>query len=75
MALALHATGRPVVFSLCQYGWLDVGTWGAAAGGNLWRTTGDIQDNWESMSRIGFGQDGAKSSPDPATGTIPTCLK
>src|SRR5262249_31332674 len=35
----------------------DVWKWGAEAGGNLWRTTGDIQDNWESMSRIGFGQD------------------
>jgi alpha-galactosidase len=26
-------------------------------GGNLWRTTGDIRDSWDSMSRIGFGQD------------------
>src|SRR5712692_4367956 len=24
--------------------------------GNLWRTTGDIRDAWDSMSRIGFGQ-------------------
>ncbi|HUI54574.1 MAG TPA: glycoside hydrolase family 27 protein [Bryobacteraceae bacterium] len=54
MALALRATGRPIIFSLCQYGWLNVGEWGAAAGGNLWRTTGDISDNWDSMSRIGF---------------------
>ena len=56
MALALRATGRDIIFSLCQYGWLDVGEWGAAAGGNLWRTTGDISDNWLSMSRIGFDQ-------------------
>jgi alpha-galactosidase len=56
MALALRSTGRDVIFSLCQYGWLDVGEWGAAAGGNLWRTTGDISDNWNSMSRIGFDQ-------------------
>jgi alpha-galactosidase len=56
MALALRATGRDIIFSLCQYGWLDVGEWGAAAGGNLWRTTGDISDNWQSMSRIGFDQ-------------------
>jgi alpha-galactosidase len=54
MALAIRATRRPMIFSICQYGWLDVGEWGAAAGGNLWRTTGDISDNWNSMSRIGF---------------------
>jgi alpha-galactosidase len=51
MALALRATKRPIVFSLCQYGWLDVGEWGAAVGGNLWRTTGDISDRWQSMLR------------------------
>jgi alpha-galactosidase len=56
MALALRATRRPIVYSLCQYGLLDVGEWGAAAGGNLWRTTGDISDRWDSMSRIGFDQ-------------------
>jgi alpha-galactosidase len=30
--------------------------WGADVGGNLWRTTGDIGDSWESMSTIGFHQ-------------------
>jgi alpha-galactosidase len=45
-----------IVYSLCQYGQVDVGTWGANAGGNLWRTTGDISDNWASMSNIGFNQ-------------------
>ena len=56
MGQALRASGRPIVYSLCQYGWLDVGEWGAKVGGNLWRTTGDISDNWNSMSRIGFDQ-------------------
>ncbi|MGA2260371.1 MAG: glycoside hydrolase family 27 protein [Acidobacteriota bacterium] len=56
MALALRETGRPVVYSLCQYGWLDVGKWGADAGGNLWRTTDDIRDGWNFMSNIGFVQ-------------------
>jgi alpha-galactosidase len=54
MGDALRATGRPIVFSLCQYGAVDVQSWGASVGGNLWRTTGDIQDNWNSMSHIGF---------------------
>ena len=48
------ASGHAMVYSLCQYGQVDVGTWGANAGGNLWRTTGDISDNWASMSNIGF---------------------
>ncbi|MBV9269214.1 MAG: glycoside hydrolase family 27 protein [Acidobacteriaceae bacterium] len=56
MGDALQASGRPIVFSLCQYGREDVWTWGAKVGGNLWRTTGDISDNWESMSTIGFSQ-------------------
>ncbi len=54
MGDALKATGRPIVFSLCQYGLEDVWKWGATVGGNLWRTTGDISDNWRSMSQIGF---------------------
>jgi alpha-galactosidase len=56
MGDALRATGRPIVFSLCQYGRADVWKWGPEVGGNLWRTTGDIRDTWDSMSRIGFGQ-------------------
>jgi len=52
----LDAAGRDIVFSLCQYGMGKVWEWGAGAGGNLWRTTDDITDTWESMSKIGFGQ-------------------
>jgi alpha-galactosidase len=56
MGDALLKTGRPIVYSLCQYGRLDVWKWGSDVGGNLWRTTGDISDRWDSMTRIGFGQ-------------------
>jgi len=56
MRKALDAVDRDIVFSLCQYGMGEVWKWGAEVGGNLWRTTGDITDTWESMSRIGFGQ-------------------
>lgn len=49
MGEALRETGRPIVFSLCEYGWGDVSSWGALVGGNLWRTTGDIEDDWGSM--------------------------
>jgi alpha-galactosidase len=54
MGLGLLNSGRKIVYSLCQYGNLDVGAWGEKVGGNLWRTTGDISDRWESMQRLGF---------------------
>ncbi|MGD0734919.1 MAG: glycoside hydrolase family 27 protein [Terracidiphilus sp.] len=47
MSKALKATGRPIVLSLCQYGWDSVWEWAPALGGNLWRTTGDIEPNWD----------------------------
>lgn len=53
----LNKVNRDIVYSLCQYGMGDVWTWGADVGGNLWRTTGDIVDTWESMAGIGFSQD------------------
>ena len=56
MGDALLKTGRPIVYSLCQYGRLDVWKWGPEVGGNLWRTTGDIRDTWDSMTNIGFRQ-------------------
>jgi len=56
MGDALHQAGRPIVFSLCQYGRADVWKWGPEVGGNLWRTTYDIRDNWDSMMKIGFSQ-------------------
>src|SRR5579871_1134316 len=57
MGDALRKAGRPIVYSLCQYGRADVWKWGPEVGGNLWRTTGDIRDSWDSMTKIGFGQD------------------
>ena len=54
MGTALLNSGRTIVYSLCQYGNLDVGEWGEKVGGNLWRTTGDISDRWASLDNIGF---------------------
>jgi alpha-galactosidase len=56
MGDALRKAGRPMVFSLCQYGINEVWKWGPNVGANLWRTTGDISDNWKSLERIGFRQ-------------------
>jgi alpha-galactosidase len=49
MGAALKETNRPIVFSLCEYGLGKVETWGPQVAGNLWRTTGDIRDEWASM--------------------------
>jgi alpha-galactosidase len=57
MGDALLKSGRPILYSLCQYGRADVWKWGVEVGGNAWRTTGDIRDSWDSMTKIGFAQD------------------
>jgi alpha-galactosidase len=49
MGDALQTTSRPIVYSLCEYGWGSVEKWGAEVSGNLWRTTEDIRDEWSSM--------------------------
>ncbi|XP_059455390.1 alpha-galactosidase isoform X1 [Corylus avellana] len=49
MSKALLKSGRPIFFSLCEWGQEDPATW-AASVGNSWRTTGDIEDNWNSMT-------------------------
>jgi alpha-galactosidase len=56
MQKALSEVDRDIVYSLCQYGMGNVWEWGNEVGGNLWRTTGDITDTWESLSSIGFNQ-------------------
>ncbi|MBN1681563.1 MAG: glycoside hydrolase family 27 protein [Anaerolineae bacterium] len=54
MGQALRATGRPIVYSICEWGTNKPWEWGAQAGGHMWRTTGDIADSWESILDIGF---------------------
>ena len=75
MGDALHASGRPIVFSLCQYGWQDVWKWGPDVGGNLWRTTGDIRDAWDSMANIGFKQDALAPYAAPGHWNDPDMLE
>jgi alpha-galactosidase len=45
MADALRQTGRPIVFSICEWGTSKPWLW-AQNTGNLWRTTGDISDDF-----------------------------
>ncbi|CAA7399095.1 unnamed protein product [Spirodela intermedia] len=48
MTRALMNAGRPIFFSLCEWGDLHPALWGFRIG-NSWRTTNDINDSWESM--------------------------
>jgi len=75
MHKALLKTGRPMVFSLCQYGADAVWRWGAMVGGNAWRTTGDISDNYERMTDIGFGQAGLAKFAEPGHWNDPDMLE
>ncbi|KAM7271634.1 hypothetical protein ACFE04_030848 [Oxalis oulophora] len=71
MTRALMKAGRPIFFSLCEWGDLHPALWGAKVG-NSWRTTNDIADNWDSMmSRIDanevyaeFARPGGWNDPD-----------
>jgi alpha-galactosidase len=74
MRTALDRCHRDIVFSLCQYGMGDVWKWGDEVGGNCWRTTGDITDNWGSMSGIGFSQNGHERFAGPGHWNDPDML-
>jgi alpha-galactosidase len=75
MHQALLSTHRPIVFSLCQYGFDAVWNWGPNVGGNLWRTTGDINDSYDRMSVIGFAQAGLSKYAAPGHWNDPDMLE
>lgn len=74
MRAALDKCGRDIVYSWSQGGIGKVYTWGAALSGNLWRTTGDINATWESMSGIGFAQNPAAPFAQPGHWNDPDML-
>lgn len=74
MRASLDKVHRDILFSFCQYGMGDVWNWGAEVGGNSWRTTGDIEDTWKSMSTIGFGQDKTATGAKPGHFNDPDML-
>ncbi|MEG0456801.1 MAG: glycoside hydrolase family 27 protein, partial [Oscillospiraceae bacterium] len=67
IGVALRAASREILFSACNWGAFDCGKWMRAIGAHMWRSTGDIQDNWESIKRLTLEQlpklnDGAMAS-------------
>jgi alpha-galactosidase len=73
MGQALLDTGAPIVYSIHSMG--EVWKWGANAGANLWRTTNDIADTWQSMERIGFAQLDVAGYPKPGHWNDPDMLE
>ncbi len=71
---ALAATGRPILFSLCNWGQESVWTWGMQTG-NSWRTTGDIQANFSSVMGILDQQVGLDAYSGPGGWNDPDMLE
>ena len=55
---ALARVDRDILYALCQYGYGDVWKWGAEVGGHLWRSSGDLLDQWANLESVGFRQAG-----------------
>ena len=56
MSLALRNCGRDILFSACNWGHEGVHNWIQSTGAQLFRSTGDIQDNWESIKNLVLSQ-------------------
>lgn len=75
MGDALKATGRPIVYSLCQYGVDQPWKWGPSVGAQMWRTTDDIDDSYGRMIAIGFSQAGLSKYAGPGHWNDPDMLE
>jgi alpha-galactosidase len=75
MGDALKATGRPILYSLCQYGVDQPWKWGPGVGAQMWRTTDDIDDSYGRMITIGFSQAGLSKYAGPGHWNDPDMLE
>jgi alpha-galactosidase len=77
---AILETGRPMVYSLCEYGMDAPWIWGPKIGANLWRTTDDVSNRidfqeYARMMFVGFGQDGLQGYAGPGHWNDPDFLQ
>jgi alpha-galactosidase len=77
---AIRRTGRPMVYSLCQYGLQAVWRWGPEVGGNMWRTTGDLGPNpgganYGQVTLYGFQHNGLEKFVGPGHWNDPDILQ
>lgn len=49
MGLALANCGRDILYSACSWGADGTKHWVKSSGANIWRSTGDLFDNWQSL--------------------------
>jgi alpha-galactosidase len=75
MHQAILKTGHPMVFSMCQYGLGEVWQWGPQVGGNMWRTSNDIDDTYERMMSIADRQSGLSRFAGPGHWNDPDFLE
>jgi len=78
---AIQRTGRPMVYSLCQYGLQGVWRWGPKVGANMWRTTADIANpnylagDYDQVTLVGFEQNGLEKFAGPGHWNDPDILQ
>lgn len=56
MGTALATCKRDILFSACSWGNDDTPSWIKSTGAHIWRSTGDIVDNWESIKDLAMRQ-------------------
>lgn len=56
MGMALKACGREILYSACNWGSDEVSTWIRSVGAHMYRSTGDITDNFRSFRDIALSQ-------------------
>lgn len=61
---ALAASGRPIYYSICNWGADAVYTWGLITG-NSWRVSSDVGDSWSSVAGIAAANSGLASYAGP----------
>lgn len=56
MGMALKSCGREILFSACNWGSDDVWRWIRSSGAHMYRSTGDINDSFQSFKDIALSQ-------------------
>ena len=75
LTAAGKSSGRPIVYSLCQYGVYEPWKWGPGLGAAMWRTTDDINDTFSRMMLIAYGQVGLAKYAGPGHWNDPDMLE
>ena len=75
MGAALRATGRPIVYSVVEWGDEKPWEWAYDVGGTMWRTTRDIKPNWPNITGILDQQVGLEKYARPGGWNDPDMLQ